>query len=240
MHATEESRSVRKHRQIVEAATTAFLQNGFDGTSMDEIATLAAVSKQTVYKHFADKDTLFAEIVLATTADINEIVSLVTDTLTDTPNLERDLGTLAQTFVTALMAPRVLKLRRMIIASADRFPELGTSWYEQGFERALTAMASAFQGLAERGLLILKDPAMAANQFVGMLLWIPINKVMFTGNENAVTEAELIRYAESATQTFLAAHASPSGADRQRGFTVREEAGKGGYEPDGASGSTAR
>ena len=184
---------------------------------MDEIATLATVSKQTVYKHFADKDTLFAEIVLATTEDVNQIVSLVTDTLTDTTDLERDLGTLAQTFVTALMQPRVLRLRRMIIASADRFPELGTSWYEQGFERALTAMATAFQGLAERGLLSLTDPAMAANQFVGMLLWIPVNKAMFTGNDNAVTEAELKRYAESATHTFLAAHAPPSGADRQHG-----------------------
>ncbi len=226
MAATEESRSVRKHRQIVEAATTAFLQKGFDGTSMDEIATLAAVSKQTVYKHFADKDTLFAEIVLATTEDVNQIVSLVTDTLTDTPDLERDLGILAQTFVTALMQPRVLRLRRMIIASADRFPELGTSWYEQGFERALTAMATAFQGLAERGRLRLADPAMAANQFVGMLLWIPVNKAMFTGNENAVTDAELKHYAQSATHTFLAAHAPRSGTGRQRERTIRKQASR--------------
>jgi hypothetical protein len=33
--------------------------------------------------------------------------------------------------------------------------------------------------------------------------------VMFTGNENAVTKAELRRYADSAIQTFLAAHAPP-------------------------------
>ncbi len=215
MHAIEESRSARKHRQIVEAATIAFLQNGYDGTSMDEIAALAAVSKQTVYKHFADKDTLFAEIVLATTDDVNQIVSLVTDTLTDTDDLERDLGTLAQTFLTALMAPRVLKLRRMIIASADRFPELGTAWYEQGFQRALTAMATAFQRLADRGLLSLTDPAMAANQFVGMLLWIPVNKAMFTGNDNAVSTADLKRYAENATRTFLAAHTTSTTADRR-------------------------
>jgi TetR/AcrR family transcriptional repressor of mexJK operon len=70
---------------------------------MDQIANLAAVSKQPVYKHFVDKDTLFAEIVLATTEDVNQIVKLVTDTLNDTPDLERDLGILAQTFVRALM-----------------------------------------------------------------------------------------------------------------------------------------
>ena len=49
------SLSARKRSAILEAATTLFLRNGYRGTSMDEIAALAAVSKQTVYKHFADK-----------------------------------------------------------------------------------------------------------------------------------------------------------------------------------------
>ena len=50
----------------MEAATTLFLRNGYQGTSMDEIAALAAVSKQTVYKNFADKERLFTGIVLST------------------------------------------------------------------------------------------------------------------------------------------------------------------------------
>jgi TetR/AcrR family transcriptional regulator, mexJK operon transcriptional repressor len=206
MQANEEGRSARKHRQIIEAATSAFLANGFDNTNMDEIATLAEVSKQTVYKHFADKETLFAEIVLATTKDVNQIVSLITDALSDTQNLERDLGRLANSFITALMQPRVLRLRRMIIASADRFPDLGTKWYESGFEQALAAMAAAFARLSAEGLLDAPDPTMAANHFVGMLLWIPINRAMFTGNDTGATKAELARHATATTTAFLAAY----------------------------------
>ena len=206
MQVDEEGRSARKHRQIVEAATATFLAKGFDNASMDEIASLAAVSKQTVYRHFADKEALFAAVVLSTTEDVNHIVSLITGALNGTLDLERDLGRLADSFITALMQPRVLHLRRMIIASADRFPELGTTWYAQGFERALAAMADAFQQLSERGLLEISDPVMAANHFVGMLLWIPINRAMFTGVDDGAGEAELARHASATTAAFLAAY----------------------------------
>ena len=62
----DDRQSTRKRKAIVEAATTTFLENGYLGTSMDEIAALAGVSKQTVYKHFADKEGLFSEVVTST------------------------------------------------------------------------------------------------------------------------------------------------------------------------------
>lgn len=206
MEANEEGRSARKHRAIVAAATTAFLDKGYDGTSMDEIAAAAAVSKQTVYKHFADKETLFAEIVLATTGQINQIVQLVTGSLAGTTDLEKDLGELARRLITVLMEPPILRLRRMVISSADRFPELGRTWYEQGFERVLAAMAASFQELAGRELLILDDPQLAADHFVGMLLWIPVNKAMFTGDDHYGTKIDLERYASASVRTFLHAY----------------------------------
>ena len=52
---------------ILDAATEIFLRNGFLGTSMDEVALQSAVSKQTVYQHFASKEALFVEIVTTMT-----------------------------------------------------------------------------------------------------------------------------------------------------------------------------
>jgi AcrR family transcriptional regulator len=53
-------RSARKRQTIIDAAAALFLEHGYQGTSMDDIAALAAVSKQTVYKNFADKQQLFS------------------------------------------------------------------------------------------------------------------------------------------------------------------------------------
>ena len=48
---------------------------------MEDVATKAAVSKPTVYRFFSDKGRLFAEIVRATTGEIDELVRLVVETI---------------------------------------------------------------------------------------------------------------------------------------------------------------
>lgn len=200
-----DSRSARKHEAILEAATSVFLDKGYSGTSMDDIAKLAAVSKQTVYKHFSDKEKLFADIVLATTDRLDSTIDLLADLPTDAANLEENLTRLARQLLTALTDPRVTQLRRLIIANADVFPALGTEWYERGFERGLATLAATFQRLSDQGLLRIDDTLLAANHFSGLLLWIPVNKAMFTGSAQH-TEADLDRYAATGTRVFLAAY----------------------------------
>jgi TetR/AcrR family transcriptional repressor of mexJK operon len=210
MKTKEEGRSARKHREIVEAATVLFMKLGYEGASMEDIAAKAGVSKQTVYKHFADKKQLFADIVLATTGQVDQVVGLVAGPLVDTLDLKKDLSVLGRQFLTALMNPQLLRLRRLVIANADRMPELGKSWYEQGFERVLATLATCFAGLSKRQLLSAEDPLIAAHHFVGMLLWIPINQAMFTGNDHPYTKSALDRYADAAVSAFLDAYSAKS------------------------------
>ncbi|MFJ2015912.1 TetR/AcrR family transcriptional regulator [Streptomyces nodosus] len=205
MVVTEEGRSARKREAIMDAATRVFLAKGYSGAGMDDIAKLAAVSKQTVYKHFADKEKLFAEIVLATTDRVDAMVDLVADIPADGEALEENLGRLSRQFLTALTQPEVLQLRRLIIANADTFPELGAAWYEQGFERVLATLAATFQRLADQGLLRIADPELAAHHFSGLLLWIPVNNAMFRGSPQH-TQDELDRCAVAGVRAFLAAY----------------------------------
>jgi len=201
-----ETRSDRKHREIMQAAAAVFIAKGYDGTSMDEVAAKAGVSKQTIYKHFSDKDHLFTDIVLATTEQVGDVVALVADALDGTSDLARDLGKLARAFLDRLMDEQLLQIRRLVIANADRMPSLGRDWYEQGFGRVLATLASCFRKLGEKRLLRVEDPLLAAYHFVGMLLWIPVNEAMFTGNTKPRKKAELDRLAAAAVRTFLAAY----------------------------------
>ena len=50
-----------KRRQILDGARKVFMNLGFDGASMNEIARAAGVSKGTLYVYFADKNRLLLE-----------------------------------------------------------------------------------------------------------------------------------------------------------------------------------
>jgi TetR/AcrR family transcriptional repressor of mexJK operon len=204
--ADEEHRSTRKRRAILEAATATFLRNGYLGTSMDEIAALAAVSKQTVYKHFADKERLFSEIV---TSAVNEVSDPNYDevlNLRDSGDVEADLRELAHRQLARVMQPRLLALRRLVIGEAGRFPELGRTFYERGPGRTVAALATAFARLAERGVLQLDDPLLAAAHFNWLIMSIPLNQAMLCGDDGPSDSADLDRYADTGVRVFLAAY----------------------------------
>jgi TetR/AcrR family transcriptional repressor of mexJK operon len=173
---------------------------------MDEIAALAAVSKQTVYKHFADKERLFSEIVVSTVQEASDPVHEEVRSLQDSGDLEADLRDLARRQLAAVIQPRLMQLRRLVIAEAGRFPELGRTFYEQGPGRTMAALATAFERLAARGMLQLDDPLVAAAHFNWLIMSAPVNQAMLLGRDGPLTEAELDRYAETGVRVFLAAY----------------------------------
>ena len=204
--AQDETRSSRKRGAILEAATMLFLRKGYLGTSMDEIAALASVSKQTVYKHFADKERLFSEIVVSAVKEASDPVHAEVIDLKESGDVEADLRDLARRQLALVMQPRLMQLRRLVIGEAGRFPELGRTFYEQGAQRTVRALAAAFERLAERGILQLDDPALAAAHFNWLIMSAPVNRAMMLGDEEIPTSEELDHYADAGVRTFLAAY----------------------------------
>lgn len=201
-----ETQTARKRRAILNAATTLFLRDGYPATSMDQIAARAAVSKQTVYKQFADKQSLFREIVTDTVAEVADPVAQQVASLRDGSDLESDLRDLARTLLAQVCQRRVMQLRRLVIAEAGRFPDLGLLFYECGPARTIAALATAFRDLAARGALRAADPQTAAEHFNWLVMSTPLNRVMLCGETELPDDASLSHYADAGTRAFLAAY----------------------------------
>ena len=209
----QNGRSARKHRAIMEAATELFLRDGYRNTSMDQVAADAAVSKQTVYKHFTDKEQLFREIVLGVSGNAEAIITDLTSVLhgneiNSLADLRTVLTDLARRYIDGVLRPHVLSLRRLIIAEAEHFPDLARTYFEQAPSRAIEVIADALRGYDRRGLLGLGDARLAAAQFAYLVVGIPLDRAQFCPQERP-SPAERDRLAAEAVRVFLAAYQNP-------------------------------
>ena len=199
-------RPERTRLAIARAAMQVFLQHGYVGATTDDVAARAAVSKQTLYRNFADKQRLFTEVILdATVALADDLAETAVVSLEGTHDVHDALRQFARGFLAGLLVPDVVRLRRLVIAEADRFPDVARAWFERGFEGMLGTLGAALQHLAERGQLRhLDDPRLAAYQLAALVMYQPMNQVMFAGTDAAPDPTELERIIDSAVTVFLA------------------------------------
>jgi AcrR family transcriptional regulator len=68
-----------RREQLIEISRRLFAERGFDGTSVEEIAARAEVSKPVVYEHFGGKEGIYAVVV---DREVRRLLTMVQDALT--------------------------------------------------------------------------------------------------------------------------------------------------------------
>jgi TetR/AcrR family transcriptional regulator, mexJK operon transcriptional repressor len=196
----------RKRQEILTAAREVFTREGYMGTSMDAVAGEAGASKRTVYQYFVDKEQLFAATVLDTVERGYEYFKPRILALAETDDAHSAIRDLARATAVGLMEPELLKMRRLVIAEAERFPQIGREYYERSWVRTLKLLSQALNTLTDRGLLAVADPDRAASIFTWLIVSIPANRVAFLGDAAVGAQQELIAHAEEGARVFLAAY----------------------------------
>jgi TetR/AcrR family transcriptional repressor of mexJK operon len=204
----DDPRVVRSRAAVVEAALELFLGKGYAGTTMDEIAARAGLTKRTVYNNFAGKDALFTEIVGAVIARAEAFAGGLHEELTagvDAESLPALLHDLGQRLALGIVRPEVVALRRLLIGEAREFPALAAEYFERAPGRVLAALAGAFDHLAQAGLLRLADARQAAAQFAYLVAGEPLDRAMLVGT--LPPRKEIVTCAREGVATFLARYA---------------------------------
>jgi AcrR family transcriptional regulator len=190
-----------KRRQILDGARRVFMDLGFDGASMGEIARAAGVSKGTLYVYFADKNRLFEAIV--------EQEMLEQGRLAFNFDPDRDVATtlldFGHAYIQVMCRPGGGSAIRTLMAIAERMPEVGRRYYEQVLEKTINRLAAYLGAHAETGDIAIDDCQLAASQFMMMCqasLFLPfIFQAAPPPSAQRITEV-----VESATRMFLVAY----------------------------------
>ena len=200
----DDPRVVRSRAAVVEAATKLFLEKGYAGTTMEEIAALAGIAKRTVYNNYTDKAALFTHIVAEAIAYAEEFArgvpaGLDADVARGLPAALHDLG---RRLALGILRPEVVALRRLLIGEAQAFPDLAKEYFDRAPGRVLTALAAVFAQLGEAGRLRLADPRRAAEQFAYLVAGEPLDRAVLVGTTPA--REHVLACAREGVETFLA------------------------------------
>src|SRR6202048_211105 len=153
-----------KRRQILAGARKVFMDLGFDGASMGEIARSAAVSKGTLYVYFADKTRLLEAIV--------EEEALEQGKVAFNFDPERDVTTtlteFGQAYIQLLCRPGGGSATRTVMAIAEGMREVARRFYNTVIAHTIARLAAYLEVRARSGDLQIEDCELGATQFMQM------------------------------------------------------------------------
>ena len=200
LHAAGEDDSA-KRRQILAGASKVFMDLGFDGASMGEIARAAGVSKGTLYVYFADKNRLFEAIVEQEALEQGKVL-VNYDPGRDVPTTLRDFG---QTYIHLLCRPGGGSAIRTVMAIAERMPEVGSRFYTQVIAHTVDRFATYLEARGQLGELVIDDYQLAAWQFMQMCQATLFQAFIFQAKPSPSPD-QIARVVDSATRVFFAAY----------------------------------
>jgi AcrR family transcriptional regulator len=190
-----------KRRQIVDGARKVFMDLGFDGASMGEIARAAGVSKGTLYVYFADKNRLFEAIVEEESLEKSR-VAFNFDPERAVPTTLMEFG---QAYIQLLCRPGGGSATRTVMAIAERMPDVGRRFYDNVIAHTIGRLAGYLDARVAAGDLRIEDCELAAAQFMQMCQSLLFQPFIFQAAP-APSAERIAEVVASATRVFLAGY----------------------------------
>lgn len=194
----------RKYDQVLAGARQVFMEDGFEGASVDDIARVAGVSKATLYKYFPDKRILFMQVAQV---ECQRLARSILDSIDLSAPPREVLGQTGRHFLGFVTSTFGQQIYRICVAESERFPELGRRFYESGPKVMRAEMAVYFDKACARGELAIEDYELAADQF-GELCKADLWMRLLCGVITHASAAEIDHVVDNAVETFLARYAT--------------------------------
>lgn len=183
---------------MVFAARQVFVLNGYGAASINAIAKLARVSKNTLYARFRSKAELFRAIVARQIASAQEELRPAFGGPEE--RLDERLRAYLNVALKSSLAGDVLEINRLIVSESPQFPELGKAARAR-FKVGVQHVAQLIEEGVRRDRTTCRNPAAAAEILLSIVYgWYTL--VMITNR--VVSDRERASWVESVVRLFIA------------------------------------
>lgn len=194
-------KDAEKNKEILAIASTLFLEKGFQQTSMEAVAKKAGVSKQTIYSHFQNKESLLQAVVaykvdqyLFADIDFNNNIEL-----------SAQLYKIACNFLNLLLDPEAIAMQRLIICEAQRYPQLGRLFFEVAPKPLLEFVMHLLQHYQDQKKLDIDDIALASESFLSSVKGV-LHLELLVGICEHISQERIDRQIHYTIKNFLKLH----------------------------------
>ena len=193
-------------QEILKAALELFSVQGFEATSISQIAGAVGIRKASLYSHFESKQAILDELV----QDVLE--QYAQHSLFARANWEKDAGSLPQTSDDAVQMirgqilyilhdPVISRARKMLAIEQFQNPELAKLQTRQNYADVLGYFVGLVKQLIRQGVLAEDDPEIMAAQFC-----LPISEWINLCDREPEREAEVMELVDKHIRQFFRAY----------------------------------
>lgn len=156
--------------RLREAALELFLDRGYDGTTMEAVATAAGITRRTLYARHPDKRALFVSVI---TQARERLAWDRPDFDADFSDLSGALTAIARSAVARAVNSDQVRLNRIVMTESQRFPELVMFAGSAPMSPRIEAVAALLRRHQAAGAIRVENPEMSAEQFLAMVSLVP-------------------------------------------------------------------
>jgi len=164
-------------KEILDAALELFVERGFAGTRLDDVAERAGLSKAAIYLYFEDKMALFQGVIRQ--AVVSNFSMVETMLAAHRGSVAGLIPPMLQFMASRIEETPLASIAKLVIAESRAFPEIGRFYLKEVIGRG----SPLFEGLIRRGIeqgdFRAVDPGLTVRSMVGPMLLAVLWKTVF-------------------------------------------------------------
>lgn len=210
---TEEARPRTRRKQarpaeLLAAALDCFVEKGFAGTRMEDIARRAGVAKGTFYLYFPSKEAVFEALVRETL--LPRIATLELSAGMAGWSAEAKLRTILSMLGQVLADPRLVAIPKLVLAEAGNFPDMARFYRREVIARGQALLTALFREGVETGeFRLLPDLDILPRLFMGPVVLTALWQTTFAPVEDVPMSID--RLLSTHADLFLTSIKAPTG-----------------------------
>ncbi len=178
------------------------MECGFNGTTMDDIAAAAQVSKITLYRRFPDKRSLLRCVV---ETKCRTFLPQNSFTLPAHSSPEKALEYIGIQLLSLISDAEAVNLVRMLVTEGPKMPEVVDDFFAAGPRPVKAKMAELLEEFRRQGKLNFDSAEDTREMFYGLVVGRYIHDILVKPNFK-LSQKDIKQHVQKAVAVFMKAH----------------------------------